>query len=280
MPWIPANSVHAIDRALIKFEFGPLPAKAFEKVIALVKDDCVAEGFSDVISIQNAPTFQLIADGEGAHVVAQQAPVATSRSFRRLSEDGNVLEEVVCSQTVLAFNVNHYESWVSIAEKIEACLTRGATYIMDNIHNVDAIRFEYWDRFVQDEQGQEALLNPDTVLIPPSFEKVEGSWHSHAGFFHLEHERRTLMNVNVDVISARDAAANKLVGAQLPAGISSLCRIYSLAFVTPEGGAYKDFSDCIAAANNAHERLKSAIGNVINPALANRINLKAKAFEI
>jgi hypothetical protein len=279
MPWKPANAVHAIDRALIKFEFGALPTKAFEKVFSLVKSASEPYDFTDIVSVQNAQAFHIVADADGTNLVPQ--PGVTSRRLRRLDTDGNVIEEIICSPSFLAFSISRYESWASIASKMPPCLSAAVSYIQEDIHNVDAVRLEYWDRFVQEVDGDEALLNPNTKLIPASFEKVVGSWHSHAGFFHLEGERRTLININVDVISEIDAEANSLVASQLSEGVSALCRMYSLALVTPKStSTFKDFDQCMEAANDAHELLKAAIGDVINPALAARIKLNAKAFQL
>jgi hypothetical protein len=281
MPWIPANPVHAIDRALIKFEFGNLPTKALERVVAQVKQHGEKIGLTDVVTIQSAPSLQIIANSDGSQFVTESGSASSAKAFRNVDSDGVVAEEAICTNEFLAFNINKYDRWDKISERIAGAFGNSISYLTDNIDGIRGVRFEYWDRFVKDEASDESFVNPKTTLLPPSFMNAHGSWHSHIGFFKNTDRSKVLINANVDIISSTDVKGAVGVMPPLPPGINALCRIYSLALVTPESSQVFDgFDESMASANLAHDELKSVMGDVINPDLAARIKLNAKAFTL
>ncbi|MDX3977026.1 hypothetical protein [Shinella sp.] len=279
MPWIPANPVHAIDRALIKFEFGSLPTKALERVIEYVKNDGGTVGLTDVVTIQSAPSLQIIANSDGSQFVTESGSATSAKAFRNVDANGVVAEEAICTNEFLAFNINRYDGWHSISDRIARAFGNSIAYLTDNIDGIRGVRYEYWDRFVKDETSDESFVNPGTELLPSAFINAVGSWHSHVGFFKNSGRSKMLINANVDIISSTDVKGPAGLVHSLPPGVNSLCRIYSLALVTPETSQVFDSVDeNIASAHLAHDELKSVIGDIINPALAARINLNAKAF--
>jgi hypothetical protein len=155
------------------------------------------------------------------------------------------------------------------------------TYITENIDGIRGVRFEYWDRFVKNEASDESFVNDKTTLLPASFLSARGSWHCHVGFFKKSENKKILINANVDIMSSSDLKGGNGMAAPLPPGVNSLCRIYSLALVTPEASSVFDsFEDSMSCADLAHDELKSVMGDIVNSDLAARINLNAKVFSL
>ncbi|MDX0946210.1 hypothetical protein GOD93_11090 [Sinorhizobium medicae] len=279
MPWTPATPDHAIDRAQIKFEFETLPAKAHQRVAEIVKRASESVGLTDAVGIAS-PNFQILTTVEGPSQLVQDPKPQMARSFRKLGADGEPEYSAICASDSLAFDVRKYDGWSTIYPLIRACFEDAIRHINDNVSSVRAVRFEYWDRFVRQEVGGAHFLRADTRLAPPLLSNLQGSWHSHVGFFKFVDGKRLLLNANVDLMEAADVKTSSTPHL-IPEGVNSLCRIYTLCLISPEGAdAFNDIEDCLRAPDLAHSELKSMLGNIINQQLADQIQLAAEGFKI
>lgn len=279
MAWNTANPDHAIDRASVSFLYASLPEKALQKLMSLIKVEAAKLGLDDVLSFQPQPTFQVIGE-MGAQVVAGAPSTLAARSFRRIAAD-RVEEEVICGPEFIIYNVYAYTGWNEIFPRIVECLKLGIQYLNDNIDGIHTVKFEYWDRFTREEAAGPTFVNSSTQIIGPAFKSIDGSWHSHVGYFKTIDNVKMLLNANVDVIAAKDALANGNPFPSVPAGASLLCRIYTLAQATYENErVYPDFDTCMGAVDLAHTELKSIVGAIISDELAKKINLDAKEFQL
>jgi uncharacterized protein (TIGR04255 family) len=279
MPWTPANPDHAIDRALIKFEFESLPTKALQRVTDIVQAASAASGFADVVNIQT-PNVQILAGPDGVPQVVQDLKPSTVKSFRNLAADGDPIYLATCANDNLAFDVRKYSSWNEIFPLIRSCFEEAIRHINDNVSSIASVRFEYWDRFVRAEVDGDQFVRRDTQLAPGIISQLAGSWHSHVGFFKFKDDKRILLNANVDLMEAADVK-NSNQPHLIPDGVNSLCRIHTSCVISPEGtAAFKDVNDCIDSADLAHTELKAVLGNIINQQLADQIKLAAKGFEL
>ncbi|RUM00193.1 hypothetical protein [Rhizobium chutanense] len=277
MPWTPANPDHAIDRAHIKFEFEPLPAKAHHRASEIVRAAAESIGMSDIVSIQT-PQVHILATPDGGTQLVPEQTSGAAKSFRKVSEDGNVEYAAICAPDHLAFDVRSYDSWAQIFPRIKTCLQDAVRFVHEDVSSVQSVRFEYWDRFVRREPDGSDFLSKNSVLIPPLFAGLNGSWHSHVGFFKNSGNKRMLLNANVDIMSVSDFV-NDDAAPLIPPGVESLCRIYTLCLVTAHPSQYfAEVDDCIAAADLAHNELKAMLGNIINGQLASEIKLSAESF--
>ncbi|NKK72464.1 hypothetical protein GFM13_19160 [Rhizobium leguminosarum bv. viciae] len=279
MAWNTANPDHAIDRASVSFLYESLPEKALHKLVSLIKTEAAALGQDDILSFQPQPSFQVITGEMGAQIVTG-APAPAARSFRRVVGE-RVEEEVVCGPEFIIYNVYAYSGWANVFPKIVSCLQSGIQYLNDNIDGIHTIKFEYWDRFTREEAAGPTFVNENSPLIGPAFKNIDGSWHSHVGFFKTIGDFKMLLNANVDVIAAKDAAGNAGLVPPMPAGASVLCRLYTLAQITYEKNrVYPDFDSCMGAVDLAHDELKSIVGAVISNELAAKVSLAAKEFNL
>lgn len=277
MPWTPANPEHAIDRALIKFEFEPLPSKAHQRAIEIVRQSAEAAGLSDAVSIE-APQIQIVATPEGHPHLVQGQQATNAQAFRKLGPDHRVEYTAICANNSLSFDVRKYEGWDKIYPLMRACFEKAVRFVNDDVSVIQSVRFEYWDRFVRKEADGDNFLRSESKLVPALFSDMKGSWHSHVGFFKLAGGNRLLLNANIDIISSSDVRSGEAPHL-IPEGVSSLCRIYTLCVISPDGEtSFENAESCLAAPDLAHTELKAMLGNIINQQLTAQINLAAKDF--
>lgn len=279
MPWTPANPDHAIDRALIKFEFETLPGKALQRVTEIVQAASAASGLTDVMNTQ-MPNVQIVGGPDGVPQVIQDLKPSTIKSFRKLTADGEPEYLAVCAADSLSFDVRKYGGWNDIYPLIRSCFEEAIRHINDDVSSIASVRFEYWDRFVRAEVDGDQFVRPDTKLAPGIISQLAGSWHSHVGFFKFQDDKRILLNANVDLMEAADVKSSKQPHL-IPDGVSSLCRIHTSCVISPEGAsAFRDVEDCVSSVDLAHTELKAVLGNIINLQLTDQIKLAAESFQL
>lgn len=277
MPWTPANPDHAIDRALIKFEFEPLPTKAHQRAIEIVRQSADGVGLSDAVSIES-PNIHIVTTPEGQPHVVQGQPSINTQGFRKLGPDHKVEYIAICANNSLSLDVRRYEGWDKIYPLLRSCFEKAVQFVNDDVSSIQSVRFEYWDRFVQKEADGDSFLRSESQLVPPLFSDMKGSWHSHVGFFKFVEGKRLLLNANVDIMSSSDIRPGEAPHL-IPEGVSSLCRIYTLCVISPERAtSFENAEACLAAPDLAHTELKAMLGNMINQQLTAQINLAAKDF--
>ncbi len=270
MTWQPANEGHSIERASISFAFAEaLPTKPTSAVVAIIEGNAKTCGLEMVAS--SPMPFQINVQVAG-QASMQPLPLATMTNggvFRRI-DSGRILDEVTIDQSGIVFSVFNYSRWADFIERAKLLLSGCLEKVSETVSVVSA-KLEYWDRFDRIDDPEEGLVNRDSVIIGQAPKDMQGSWHTHVGYYLAATEgSRVLINANVDVIAAMD-------GIPLPPGIEAQARIYTLgAFQYLNGsGSINQWSEANAEMGNLHDILKETLSDLITDKLEKRINLRS-----
>lgn len=282
MNWRPASEKHAIERVAFTALLGfPLPPKPFDRLLTKVRRKAGDTGINEMIVLPKPLQITLGAQDpklSGPQLAPKLEFGATGQAFRK-TENGRVLEEIVFSNGVLAFAATSYNHWSEFSERVRECLSEIIDTISD-ITNITEIRIEYWDRFDlvdgDTKARSEFLINPSSTLLAHFYQRINTSWHTHLGFFLDEgSDVRTLVNANIDVIANAPGLPPVLAD-----GYLAQARFYTLISAQntlPDKG-FENWETIKNRIDSGHELSKSIVGDLIHPALAEKIDLKAKPF--
>jgi uncharacterized protein (TIGR04255 family) len=275
--WVPLNADHAIDQVAVTVRYRqPIP----EKLLATLITNLGSVASATKINEEFVQPFQVgLQIGIGG-VHSNQIPLQVGRAFRR-TQDSRVVEEITCNGLSMSYSARIYSRWDEFIEQADRCLKVAIDDVVKTVH-IEEVKLEYLDIFQRRSpndsggHGVRDIINPNSKIVPKYYNSVTGPWHCHAGFFHEnEGDSRTLVNINIT--SAQNVPGLPEV---LPQGVHGQVNIYTAAsaqFVAPDAG-FNSWGEVRKVASEQHSLLKSVLGDVINPGLSQRMNLKANQF--
>jgi uncharacterized protein (TIGR04255 family) len=286
MSWQPAREQHAIERVAFTALLGfPLPPKPFERLLTSVRRRAADSGINEMVVLPQPVQIQLTAQDpkiSGFQLTPPAEFGPLGQAYRK-TDDGRVLEEIICHNNIIVFSATKYRHWTDFLSRLELCLSEAIKSI-SQLTNILEVRLEYWDRFDQRAPATEGnseedhLINPRSTLVAPFQYGQTGSWHSHIGFFLGEGTAvRTLVNANIDVVSNSPGLPPVLIE-----GISGQARIYTLVTAqhTVPNSGFDDWQTVKDALDSRHELSKSIVGDLIHPRLADQIQLSARPLDL
>lgn len=291
MPWLPAHQAHAIERVSVTFQFAePVPSKAWQALLNRASVDLPVQGFNVSLdemefnfaqapNLVGVPQMNAFVIGPDGLVVPQGQPQTGvgGKTFRRVSGD-SVQEEVSLLRTRFIYATTLYDRWAGCKKRIANVL---GLYLSTALNSVDTslIKLEYWDRFVSEESGSNAvfaqLFRQNSKHVPEFVFDMGELWHNHVGYFVQTHAAaKRLINVNLDAIDLeeRDAVNPSIRFQRRSVGIYTMVQDTVRQDASPS-----DIDATIVALDGMHAILKDVLADVISEEAARLISLDAKA---
>ena len=296
MSWRPAHDAHAIERTGIAFQFAePIPTKRWQALLNEVAIAATANGFNSIVEefelpmppvlmgppapgiVPNLPLFVGGVLGQPAIGQAAFPPFAPNpgngRSFR-LIQGSEVREEFSLHRQRFAYASNRYDRWRSFKGRVQSALEVPLDDVLRMV-NLAAIKLEYWDRFIFEgaltdvDYGE--LLQTGSSHLPAFPATTHELWHSHVGYFSpSEFADRRLVNANVDIIDILDPppTTDRQFTKKRSAGVYSMAQDAAW-----RNSAPATFSEASTVLDDLHALLKTVLGTIVTPAMAERIAL-------
>ena len=267
----PIYPAHAIERCSATLTFGePVTDKLLQKVRAranslFAKCQMVAEQHPQV-----------------GFEINPQSGIVTPKQFglgSLIYSNSDRTINCIVTPGALIWNNLRYVRWQPFIGQIEEIIPNIIPLIADAV-DVVSVKLEYLDRFYWSGDwtnfDSRMLLRTDKGMWPEVAMEAKREWHSHVGWFDYASEAaRSLVNVNIDVVSAARPGESLLVPS---IGILTLLQDQVL---TPSDAAQTvelaGFTDVISHLDKQHSVLKDILAEVIVPEMADRIALNAQS---
>ncbi|SEF72195.1 TIGR04255 family protein [Methylobacterium sp. 190mf] len=267
----PIYPAHAIERCSATLAFGePLTDKLMQKVKAKANP-----------LFAHLQMFAQVQPQYGIEINPQTGAVTPKQMGLGSFIYSNAEQTLNCIITpgAIIWNNVRYVRWQPFIGQIEQVLPPVLDIIIDAV-DIASIKLEYLDRFYWSGDwsnfDSQKLLRNDRGMWAETAKRAKREWHSHSGWFdYVSHSVRSLININVDVVSAARPGEN---GAVPSVGILTLLQDQ---MVRGENGARFGqegvFKDPISQLDKQHHVLKGVLAEVIVPQMAERIALDPKA---
>ncbi|MFG1246028.1 TIGR04255 family protein [Xanthobacter flavus] len=290
MPWLPAHQAHAIERVSVTFQFAePVPSKAWQALLNRASVDLPLQGFNvsldemefnfpQASNFPGVPQMNAFVFGPDGLVPQGQPQTGVGgKTFRRVSGD-SVQEEISLLRTRFIYATTLYDRWAGCKKRIANVLGLYLSAVLSSV-DISLIKLEYWDRFVSEESGSNAvfaqLFRQDSKHVPEFIFDMHELWHTHVGYFlHTHDVAKRLINVNLDAIDLeeRDATNPSIRLQRRSVGIYTMVQDTVRQDAPPS-----DIDATMVALDGMHAILKDVLADVISEEAARLISLDAKA---
>jgi uncharacterized protein (TIGR04255 family) len=222
--FVPFQGNHAIEEATVAVRlWAPVADDAFRKALGTARQVAVDHRLPGRVQV---PAMQVVF---GRSQLPVGSPgVATANVFQRVEEDGTVAEELTLDPSSAAYRTRSYKRWADVQKLVTGAFVPILTDMTSGGDvGIATIELRCIDKFVlqpiPDAVDYRQLFRGDTPLLPLHVFEIDGLWHSHVGWFEdVTEDRRTLVNVNVDVLDqnsedgdeSRTVSINKFVSYQ------------------------------------------------------------------
>ena len=287
MRWRLAHENHAIERVAVVFQFAEaIPSKAWSALISAADAEMLKSGFlvspihANHIQFTIPPLAQQ-GGNVGLMVMGQEhagEAFPQNRHFQ-MARGGEIQEDVTLNRTHFVYQIPVYSRWNPFRDRLMGLLSAHLEAVLPLIA-LQAIKLEYWDRFVFDGPREQAdyseLLRAGSRLVPGLPTDMTELWHSHVGFFAPKGDYvKRLMHLNIDVMDVPDM--NQQTSGQAPEMKRSV-GIYSMAqdqFDHTTSPA--NTTSILPKLNDMHKKLKDVLADVLTEDAATKINLNSQS---
>ncbi|QEE40708.1 MULTISPECIES: TIGR04255 family protein [unclassified Methylobacterium] len=267
MRFDPIYPAHAIERCSATLIFGdPITEKLLLKMRA--KANAVFSSLQMVV--QSHPQMGFEINPQTGIATPKQMGVGSlvySNTDRTLS--------CVITPGALIWNNLRYARWQPFIGQMEQVVSQLLPIVSDAV-DVVSVKLEYLDRFYWsgdwDSFSIGKLLRSDKGMWAEAAIKAKREWHSHVGWFdYASANERTLINVNIDVVSAARPGEENAVPS-----VGILTLLQDQIFTAVDGAQAPEqagYTDPISHLDKQHLVLKDILAEVILPEMADRITL-------
>jgi uncharacterized protein (TIGR04255 family) len=269
MSFAPAHQAHAIDKATATLTLGS----------AVVQSDDWLRVLQATLAFGQSRGFTSFAEGVAAAFnVAQAAPgqwpveartqmLSIGVGFKRLDDSGRPLVEFLVNRNEIRVDLYAYVRWKGfIALVLDLTSALLPAYPADLL--VTQLKLEYWDRFLTADPQPvwSEVFRADRRLAAWAIASTD-HWHTYMGWFDVEDGRKRLVNLHVDT---NDQAAES-------GSPHRAANIYTMTATLNEAFPSADAATALGSRfSDLHALSKRAIGDVLNPAMQERISLFAQ----
>jgi uncharacterized protein (TIGR04255 family) len=259
--WRPAHEVHAIERVTASFFFQePLSSKPWQTLINSASSSLPSLGFNAMVEVPELPL-----PPNQTVVLAPHSPWPGGRIFQSL-QGSQVHEEIGVFKNLLSYTATRYNRWGNFQERLFLLISPLLKVALNTI-DINAIKLEYWDRFIfegpKEEVSYSELFIRTSSFLPVFTSSSRELWHSHVGFFVPAEANKRLININVDILDIAD-----------PGGEGQTKRSAAIYLMAQDTFAESPPQDRISTAlNGMHTSLKDVFNDLISPSMASRISL-------
>jgi uncharacterized protein (TIGR04255 family) len=259
---------HAIERcaAMVIFE-QQLPAKALQKVVDQAQSSFRNAGLETVSGANIGMQLDFVT-GRATPLPPGAGPTIFTSRDRATN--------FIIAPNALTVQTGRYVRWQPFAGQFEELMLPFVQAYAD-IVSITSLQLEYLDRFIwTGDWGNlqlEHLLRPDSGFVVERAALSHGQWHSHSGWFDGEGAKRRLVNVNIDLVEFVPPRGPPLAAPSV--GITTLIREMP-GPVSDQPTQYIEATSVQGDLEQLHFDLKTLLGEIIMPSLAQRIGLTAQ----
>ena len=262
----PVTPSHAVERCGLSIAF----REAFpEKTYKRARDQAAAQ-------LQKAGLKQSVGQASGFNFDLATGKVSSIKgNFGApiLFSSADQTAQMIITPNTMSWQTTKYLRWSPFIGQFESTSSSLLEAYVDNLP-LAFISLDYWDRFVWSgdwgDFSASDLLRSDSGMLPQQTSAFKREWHSHVGWFSIEGDLRRLTNVNIDVASV----VSPLGEARPSVGIYTSLRDEPNAEGYPElDSETLDRGFIFKRLEELHLASKRSLSQIINPSMAERINL-------
>lgn len=269
MPFAPAHQAHAIDKVTATITLGG----------AVVQSDDWLRVLQATLAFGQSRGFTSFAEGVAAAFnVSQAAPgvwpleartqmLSIGVGFKRLDDSGRPLVEFLVNRNEIRVDLHAYVRWqgfLALVLDLSSALLPAYPAGLP----VAQLKLEYWDRFLTADPHPvwSEVFRADGRLAAWTIASTN-HWHTYMGWFDVKDGRKRLVNLHVDTIDQPTESGL----------LHRAANIYTMTATV--NGAFPSAEAATALGprlTDLHDLSKLAVGQVLNPAMQERISLFAQ----